>query len=274
MGRFPLCLFAAVAHFTVLPTTAHAGGWVRPAGSVYVRAGAAWFQGEDTFLLGDDSAGRFSSLAAELYSEVGLGQNLEVDLSLRWVDNANDVEGGAPLREGGPEDLEARLEWAPLNGQQAFAFVMGFRQALYERRPPQEAEDTRPQRGPGGTDVLVGGAFGYSFHPVRAWLTADVLLRLRVQNPSSAVNLRLEGGWMMLKHLGAAASVEFQPAFGRDLDTSPNAPAPVPTVLGLGLKLLVPVAGGFGLAGEVMGWPDVLNDGPGYRLAASLTFER
>ena len=45
-------------------------------------------------------------------------------------------------------------------------------------------------------------------------------------------------------------------------------------MLGIGGKVLIPVAVGFGLAVEAMGWPDVLNDGPGYRVALSLTYER
>ena len=253
---------------------AHAGGWARPAGSVYVRAGAAFFRGEDTFLLTDGAAGQFYSLAAELYTEVGLGHNLELDLSLRWIDNANDLDEGLTLRERGLEDLEARLEWAPVNRSRALAFVLGFRQSLYERRPTPAQSDGRPERGPGGTDLLVGASFGTSLHPTRAWITVDLLLRLRLQNPSSGVQTRVEAGWMFLEHLGAAASLELQPSFGRDDDLVENAPAPVPTVLGVGGKLLAPVASGFGIAAEALLWPDVLNDGPGYRIALSVTFER
>ena len=125
-----------------------------------------------------------------------------------------------------------------------------------------------------GTDFLIGASFGYSFYPVPAWVTVDVLHRLRLQNPSSGVSTRVEAGWMIIEHFGFAAQVEIQPSFGRDSDLAPDVPAPVPTVFGFGCKLLAPVTAGFGLAGEAMLWPDVLNDGPGYRLALSLTYER
>lgn len=239
-----------------------------------MRAGGAYFEGEDTFLLSGGFEGQFYSVAAELYTEVGLGYNLELDLSLRWVENANNLDSGPVVREQGLEDLEARLEWAPVNTSRAFAFVLGFRQSLYDRRPLDEQDDGRPERGPGGTDLLFGASFGYSFHPTEAWLTVDVLYRIRVQNPSSGLQTRIEGGWMMLSHLGAALALEIQPAFGRDEDLQREAPAPVPTVFGVGLKVLVPVAAGVGVAGEGMFWPNVLNDGPGYRLALSLTYER
>lgn len=253
--------------------SAQAGGWARPVGSVYARAGAALFQGEDTFLLADGASGEFYSLAAELYTEVGLGRNLELDLSLRWVENVNTLDDGPTLREQGLEDLEARLEWALLNRQQAVAFVLGLRQALYGRRSATDSLDGRPQRGPGGTDILIGASFGHSFYPTGAWITVDVLARIRAQNPSSGVQTRVEAGWMLHPHFGAAATVELQPAFGRDADQDPDAPAPVPTVFGGGLKLLAPIALGVGLAAEVMGWPNALNDGPGYRIALSLTYE-
>ncbi len=256
------------------PTTARAGGWARPAGSVYVRSGVALFRGQGAFLVAEDVTGEFYSLAAELYTEVGIGKNLEADISLRWVDNVNELNDGSTLRERGLEDLEVRLEWAPVNKGQALAFVVGFRQSLYDRRPLDEMVDGRPQRGPGGTDLLVGASYGYSFFPDSAWLTADVLLRLRLQNPSSAVLTRVEAGWMVFERLGVAGFFELQPAFGRDEDLELDAPAPVPTALGFGAKLLVPVHAGFGLSAEAIGWPDVLNDGPGYRLGLSLTYER
>ena len=271
---FGVGLIAGGLALTLLrPGAAEAGGWARAAGSIYVRAGAAFFRGEDTFLLADGEAGQFYSLAAELYTEVGLGQNLELDLSLRWVDNANDVVQGPTLREQGFEDLELRLKWAPVNGRRALAFVVGARQSLYARPATAEAAD-RPARGPGGSDLLFGASYGYSFYPTRAWIAVDVLARVRLQNPSSGVLTRVEAGWLMWAHFGAAALVELQPSFGRDEDLAVDVPAPVPTVLNLGLKVLVPVYGGFGLAAEAVGAPNVLNDGPGYRLALSLTFER
>jgi hypothetical protein len=50
--------------------------------------------------------------------------------------------------------------------------------------------------------------------------------------------------------------------------------APVPRVLAVGAKAFAEVAAGFGVSVDG-GWlPPVFNDGPGWRLGVSLTYER
>ena len=50
--------------------------------------------------------------------------------------------------------------------------------------------------------------------------------------------------------------------------------APVPRVLGLGAKLFVDVYAGLGVSSDFMWLPDVFNDGAGWRVGLSLTWER
>lgn len=277
--RTLLAGLAGLAGAAVLlaPARALAGGWARDAGGVYLRAGAAVFRGQDAFLLPDVEgvpAGRFRSVAAELYGEVGLGHDLEVDLSLRWVDNRHALEDGPTLHNRGAEDGELLLKWAPVNESQALSLLVGTRFAMYRRLPVEETLDGRPQRGPGGADVLFGASYGHSFHPLPMWLNLDLLHRVRLGGPSSGQLIRLELGAMPIEGLGGALTFEVQPAFGRDIDQRDDAPSPVPKVLALGGKAFVPIYAGLGLTADAQWLPDALNDGPGWRVGAGLTFER
>jgi hypothetical protein len=261
----------------LIPGTASAGGWARHAGGVYARAGAAYFDGRAAFLLPDAPgapSGTFHSIAAELYGEVGLGRGFELDLSARWVDNAHELSDGVTRRSRGPEDAELLLKWSPVHAHNALAFLIGTRVAMYERLDVGDTLDGTPQRGSGGVDLLTGVSFGHSFHPTRAWVVVDVLHRLRFGGPSSGVLTRAEAGWMFAPPLGGALLFEIQPAFGRDLDQRADAPAPVPKILSFGAKLFLELPEGFGLAADAFWLPDVLNDGPGFRVAAGVTYQR
>jgi hypothetical protein len=250
---------------------AHAGGWAREQGGVFVRSGFGAFFGEPAF---ERTAGDFRGYAFELYGEVGLGADLEIDASFRWVSNERVFDDGRTLVNGGPEELELALKWAAVNETNAFALVLGGRIALYERLDAVDAMMQLPERGPGGGDVIAGFSFGHSFHPAPLWYNLDVVHRIRIGSPSSGVLLRNEFGYKPLEQLGLAALVELGPTFGRDLETPAGAPAPVPTAFALGAKIFGEIALGFGYLLDFFWFPDVLNDGPGLRFGASATYRR
>jgi hypothetical protein len=274
MRRWPLHL--ALAASALAPSISWAGPWARRAGGAYVRLGAARFEGQAAFLLNESVAqrGRFVGYAGELYAEAGLGRRFELDASWRWVENRSERLDGLVMSSGGPEDLELTLKWSPLAGSMPIAFLVGGRVSLYDRLSEAALFDGTPQRGPGGADLLTGAAWGVSFWPTRAWLSADVLHRLRFGTASSGVRLRVEGGGYVVGPLAVAASVEFQAAYGRQEQQAAGSPAPVPRVLGLGAKVFAELYRGFGVNVDATWLPDVFNDGPGWRLGASVTFER
>lgn len=259
----------------LFPTEALAGPWARRAGSFYLRAGFARFEGQGAFLLANNAtAGQFVGLAGELYGEAGLGRHFELDLSARYVENRHERADGRVMSNAGPEDLELTLKWSPLPGAMPVAFTLGARAAMYERLAPEALSDGSPQRGPGGFDLLTGASWGVSFWPTRAWLVADVQHRLRFGGASNGVRLRVEGGGFVIRRVGGALVAEFQAAYGREQQQPPGAPAPVPRVLGLGAKLFVDVYAGLGVSSDFMWLPDVFNDGAGWRVGLSLTWER
>ncbi len=264
------CLAAAVF---LLPSVARAGAWARDPGSAYLRAGAGSFDGVSTNESFATAGGQFSSLAAEGYAEVGLGAGLEIDMSARWVETRTDFEGRAETNDG-PEDLELLLAWAPVSGSDAVMFQLGSRVANYDRLEPDDVGLGVPERGPGGVDILAGGAFGHSFWPAPAWIDVDLLWRVRLGGASTAARLRTELGRTLVGPVAGAITVEMQPAFGRDIDQPSGAPAPIPGGWSVGAKLLSNVAHGFGLGADVAWMPEWLNDGPGYRLGLGVTWER
>lgn len=239
---------------------AQAGAWVREAGGAYVHAGVARFVGTADF---DPEAGRFTGDAVELYGEVGVGHRLELDGSLRGVDHRS---AGLPTHSTGLQDAWLVAKWAPTRSEQALALVAGTRVALYGR------EDTGPQRGPGGVDLLTGASWGRGLQ--RGWVGVDVLHRLRFGGASSGLDFRTELGWRPVEALALAATAQAQPAFGRAVDQPPDAPAPVPTVVGVGAKALLALGGGVGLAADTVWLPPLLNDGPGARAGIGLTLQR
>jgi hypothetical protein len=270
----PLSRIFLILVLVAAPAAARAGAWARDLGGIYTRVGAGLFIGQGAFYFAPGAPrGTMYGLAGELYGELGLSRGLEIDLSLRGVDNRHVLDSGEVRRSGGAEDLEGLLKWAPLSGWHALAFLVGLRAALYQRVPMAEIADGTPQIGPGGQDVLFGMAYGRSFRGRPGWFGIDVTARLRISGASAGIRTRAELGGKLLGPLVGALTFEAQPAFGRDQDQPPDGPAPVPLVLGLGGKLLVSIAAGLGLALDFAWYPDPVNDGPGYRVGLGATYE-
>ncbi len=258
-----------------LPTLALAGAWARDAGGVYLQLGPSLFVGEHREDLVSDlesADGRFTGHAVELYAEVGLGSGFELDLSTRWVDHRHELED-EELTETGLGDVELLGKWAPLSALHAVSFVLGTRVAAYETPSLAERVGGAPPLGPGGVDLLAGFGWGRSFWPRRAWMNVDLLHRVRLGGASSGLRFRAEAGHLW-GPVGLVLQGELQPAYGRAIDQPEDAPGPVPDVLSLGGKALVAAWAGLGLSLEGVWLPEVFNDGPGYRLAAAITYER
>lgn len=240
----------------LMSNSAHAGPWTRPAGDVYAKLGAGHFEGQAAF---EDRQGPFSGDAAESYVEVGLGGGLELDGSMSVVSNR--VGQSVSI---GPQDAELLLEWAPVSSREAFALVAGARVATYVRGGD-------PELGPGGADLLAGAGWGRSLGA--GWFASDVLLRHRLGSPSSGLRFRSELGVKGDTPFGSAIGVELQPAFGRAQLQDPDGPAPVPRVLGFSVKGFASLVSGLGFAADLAYLPSFVNDGPGFRIGAGLTWE-
>ncbi|MEM9188398.1 MAG: hypothetical protein AAGF12_04450 [Myxococcota bacterium] len=269
----PLRLVTLFFIVLFLPASAKAGGWARAEDQVFIRTGAGFFFGQQPFEVAAGPSGTFRGSAAEFYGEFGLGANFEADLSLRWVSNTHDLDEGPSRTRRGLEDFELLFKWAAVNEGNALSLLAGTRIALYDRLDLERSLVGDPELGPGGADILLGLSFGHSFYPAPLWFNLDLIHRLRLASPSSGLLLRSELGVRPAPPLAFAAVVELQPAFGRDLDSPSNSPAPVPKAFGLGLKLLLSVAHGFGILGDFLWFPDVLNDGPGVRFGLGLSYE-
>jgi len=233
-------------------TAAFGGSWVRPAGGVYVKVGAAHFVGKTITAQGD-----FVGDALEAYGEVGLGAQWELDLSARAVRH----QLGAAV-EMGLQDLEALAKWGP-GGATPIAILIGTRVSPY----------TRGLRGPGGADLITG--FGVSRGYPWGWLDGRALHRLRVGGPSSAIRLSGQVGLKRPKSpIGGAVELAIQPAFARIADQPTGAPLPIEEALSVGAVGFVEVAAGFGLSVDAAWLPPFHNDGPGARIAGGLTWTR
>ncbi len=255
---------------------AQAGAWAREPGGIYLQLGPALFVGQqrDDLVVDVESAGgRFVGGALELYAEVGLGLDLELDLQAAWVRQTHELDGAGDRSTDGPGDVELLLKWSPGAASSPVAFLAGARVAAYETMALEERVAGRPSRGPGGADLLFGFAWGRSFFPVPAWVGVDLLSRVRLGGSSAGALLRTEAGYR-LGPVAFAVDLELQPAYGRSLDQPDDAPAPVPTAGAVGGKALLDLWAGLGLAGSAFWYPEALNDGPGYRVAAAVTWQR
>ncbi len=267
----PLILLLAIA-----PIPALAGAWVRDAGGLYLSVGPSLFVGEPSAGGLDDSpASTFTGRAVEAYGEIGIGAGLELDLSARWVANAQDLEDGTTRSVAGAGDIEARLKWGPpvlLQSGATVSFVAGARVAPYPTLSFEDEASGEPPLGPGGADLLVGANVGTGLSVFPGWIDVGLLHRVRLNSPSAALSLRGELGWRPWRPLALALAAEVQPAYGRRLDGPEDAPMPVPTQASLGAKVLVELAGGVGLAVDFAWQPGALSDGAGYRAAAGVTW--
>lgn len=248
------------------PAAAWAGAWVRPPGGLWVQLGPSAFAGTEQV-----SQGRFDGRALELYGEAGIGAGFELGVAARWVDHRLTM-GETTRRVTGLGDIELLVEWAPLNGASALSLRAGARVAPYETATLAERTAGAVTPGPGGMDALVGAGFGQGF--AQGWLGVELLHRVRLGCACSAIDLRGEAGVFPLPWLGLAATAQWQPAYGRDSELPADAPAPIPSAGGIGGKLFIRAWGGFGLVGNYDWMPSALNDGPGHRVAVTLSFER
>jgi hypothetical protein len=234
------------------------GPWVRPAGGVYAKVGAGAFRGTADFV---ELPGRFAGDAVEAYGEVGVGRGIELDLSTSYG-----FQRVGEVRNDGLQDLQLVTKWSPGAGRAAFALLGGARIPLYDR------DGAAPELGPGGADLLAGGSVGRGIGP--AWTLVDVILRHRLGAPSAGLDLRGEIGAQGASPVGGAVGLEIQPAFGRTAYQAVGTAAPVPRMLALSAKAFGRLPLGFGVTADA-GWlPDLINDGPGYRVGAGVTWER
>jgi len=262
----------------LFPASALAGAWARPLGGVYLRGGAGFFFGQQSFSLASLPNARFRSYAGEFYGEVGISHGLEIDTSLRYVKNGNvfeqPVDGHTKVANSGVEDLELYLKWAPINATNALSLVGGVRLSLYDPLPVAELNAGKPRIGQGGHDVLFGVWFGHSFYPASVWFTGDITGRYRIGSNSGGLRIRGELGGRIVGPLQLAGTVEFQPNFGNTtFDNTRAVPTPVPDVFGLGLKLFANFYRGLGVNADFSWYPTFGNSGPGVRFGISLTYE-
>lgn len=257
---------AALATALLAPSLAIAGAWVRPAGGVWLQAGPSLFEGTEQV-----SGGGFEGRAIELYGEVGLGADVELVASARLIDHRLTMLGET-RRATGWGDVEALVEWAPVNGQSALALRGGLRLSPYDTPTLSDRAGGAPTAGPGGTDILLGAGWGHGF--ARGWTGVELLHRVRLGCVCNALDLRAEAGVFAVPWLGLAATASWQPAYGRDGSQPVDAPAPIPSAGGLGGKLFVAAWAGLGLLASYDWMPAALNDGPGHRVALTMTWER
>ncbi len=241
---------------SLLSGPAQAGPWAHELGEGYAKVGWGYFDGRAAF---DTSTG-LQANAVEAYGEVGLGHDVEVDASARYVDHRTELG-----QSSGLQDLEALVEWVPNPGPTTVALTAGLRVSPYRR-------GLTPELGPGGTDVLFGLGWGRSLGA--GWAIIEAQLRHRVAQPSSAVRLRTELGVQGSSPVGGALTLDLQPSFGRTSQLSVGGPAPIPRLLSVGAKAFVVAPGDAvrpGLAVDAAWLPPVINDGPGLRLGAGVT---
>ena len=266
---------AALLLLSCLPGTANAGAWARDAGGLYVQLGPSLFVGahrEDLVADVDSASGRFVGRALDLYAEVGLCSALELDLSWHWVQQRHELDDSGDASEEGAGDVEVLLKWAPRSAEDAVSFLVGTRISPYETAAIEDQVTGAPARGPGGADILAGFGWGHGF--TWGWLDTQLLHRVRLGGASAGARLRAELGYRVFAPLAIAGEVAAQPAYGRTLEQPDGAPAPVEKAWSLGAKLLADLYAGLGLSLSTSWLPESGNDGPGYRLAAGIVFER
>lgn len=249
-----------------LPLWARGGPWVRPAGGVWVQAGPSLFAGTEQV-----SGGGFEGRAIELYGEVGVGADVELIVSGRWVDHRVTMQGETRGVTGWG-DVQALAEWALVNGSSALALRGGLRISPYETVSVDDRRSGAPTVGPGGADLLVGAGWGRGFS--RGWAAVELLHRARLGCVCNGLEVSAEGGVFVAPWLGLALTGLWQPAYGRDGSLPVGAPAPIPTSGGLGGKVFVDGWAGLGLLASYDWRPALLDDGPGQRFALTLTWSR
>lgn len=258
-----LCLCVCLC---ALVGVARGGPWVRPAGGVWLQVGPSLFDGTEQL-----SGGGFEGRAIELYGEVGLGADLELLASARYVDHRVVMPEGES-RATGWGDAQLMIEWAAWRGESVLALRAGARLSPYDTPSVAERQAGAATAGPGGGDLLLGAGWGRGF--ARGWTSVELLHRVRLGCVCNALDLRLEAGVFIVPWLGLAATAGWQPAYGRDGSLPPGAPAPIPASGGLGGKLFVDLWGGLGLLASYDWMPALLDDGPGQRVALTMTWQR
>lgn len=179
-------LAAALAWSSLMAvaSTAHAGPWTKSLGHAYVKLSEGFFL-SDSFV---DPQGQlqqgtdFLGTTTAVYAEVGVYQNLHVQLWLPHVVFRNAFDNGDRFLTAGGGDANLGLQWSPALLPFAHAIRADFKIPLYDIANPRGPERPRfPQRGDGQVDATVWLSAGDSIPGTPVYAFAEIGHRFRTE---------------------------------------------------------------------------------------------
>ena len=182
-------------------SVSHAGPWVKQPGEAYVKAGATWFEAEDGFNQGVSTGLAYTGVTYNLYGEVGLPGDLQLVADIPLVLATNQSVAGVNYNNRTLGDARLEVDYALLP-ELPLTLGLEAKIPLYTTLAnggsniedyPQSAEKF-PDAGDGNFDLTPKLLFGYSFHPVPAWATAELWYRARLGGFADGLHWAVGGG--------------------------------------------------------------------------------
>jgi hypothetical protein len=181
-------------------SSASAGPWVKKAGEGYVKAGATWFEAQEGFNQGISTGLAYTGITYNIYGEIGLPGDLQLVADIPLVLATNQSSGGVNYHNSTFGDARFELDYALLPD---LPLTVGLEAKVPLYTPLAEGDALRPyprstekfpDAGDGNVDLTPKLLFGYSFHPVPAWATAELGYRARLGGFADGVHWSVGGG--------------------------------------------------------------------------------
>lgn len=185
---------------TLAASAALAGPWVKEPGQSYVKTGLTFFEAEEGFNQGISTGLAYTGITYNIYGEVGLPGDLQLVADVPFVLATNTSAAGVNYHNRTLGDARFELDYALLKDVPLTLGVEA-KIPLYTPLADGNATDDYPRSaakfpdaGDGNIDVTPKLLFGYSFHPVPAWATAEVGYKARLDGFADGLHWATGGG--------------------------------------------------------------------------------
>ncbi|MBH23277.1 MAG: hypothetical protein CMH57_02210 [Myxococcales bacterium] len=196
---------ATLAALSLIASTGEAGPWVRKPGSTYTKLNLARFSADQSFNQGVDTGLQYMGTTVNLYNEIGLPYRLQLITDVPYVFGRNNSPQGVNYLNNTFGDARFELGHGLVEGLPLLLAVeakLPFYSTVADDDETFSAfsatRESFPDAGDGNVDVTPKVGAGYSFHPIPAWVTAELGYRVRLDGFADGIFASLGGGVFVL----------------------------------------------------------------------------
>lgn len=210
--RVQLILAFSVSLLAVTVSAFAGGGWIKTAGTLYVKVGAT-FLNTNEFHAPDGRTVKtsgFSTQAIQVYGEYGIVDNLSAVFDIPLLKRSKFVTAEAAAGFG---DVGLEIKYGILRGNFPLAIGIGFEfptgnERLFARNLSNSNVISYQPTGDGEFNTWLRGYVSHSFYPTPAFVSFDAGYNFRTQGLTNQYQVGLQGGYKIFEKLGLIGNLK------------------------------------------------------------------